>query len=68
MQQLQQIQNKAMRTMLRQPKCTRIKLLHEMSQLQPISDHLQKLHNNAITRYNDSKQLQEMKLQLNIIG
>ena len=68
MNQLQQVQNKAMRTMLRLPTCTRISLLHQMSQLQPIKDHLSQLHNNAITRYGNSKLLEEMNLQLEIMG
>ena len=68
LQKLQKIQNEALRLILRLPRWTNTKILHEEGKLPMIKEHLDRLHHKALKRYSNSLLLQQMEEQLEIIG
>ena len=60
--QLQLIQNRALRICLRMPKYTRIRVLHELANIEPIRQRLENLGRKTISRIRKSELFSELKV------
>ena len=60
--QLQVIQNRALRICLRMPKYTRISVLHELANIEPIRQRLENLGRKTISRIRKSELFSELKI------
>jgi len=65
---LQLVQNKALRTILRQPWRTKTSDLHQMAALEMVAPRLRRLQEASVDRFGTSKAMESLRLQETLLG
>ena len=65
---LQRVQNAALRVALRGTRRSKIKDMHDIAQMQPLTERLRSLRCKAITRYGNSELIKRLEIQRVLLG